>query len=210
MSELQNRLKYSNLSGEAKNKIFDPTPQRKKYVIELFYKYFTKEISYAELTGIPQKDLFQVAEMGHLKMTYGRIDEAKRIFECLVRMDNRNFYYHAALGSVYQKMKKFVEAVFEYSEALRYNPDDISSRVHRGEIYLLHKNFRKAAEDFREAIVKDPEGRSSYANRARSLVIAIKRNLQNQKTPQAGVTQTAIPSKPPPHLGPKKMPGSIK
>ena len=165
----------------AQSKILDPTPQRKRYVIELLYRFFTKDITYAQLTGIPQKELFQLAEIGHVKLTYGRTEEAKRVFECLIKIDPRNFYYHAALGSVYQKAKKYVEAVFEYTESLRYNPDDLASLVNRGEIYLLHKNYRKAAEDFRNAILKDPTGRNNFANRARSLVIAIKRNIQAEK-----------------------------
>jgi len=181
LNESDNRIRPTTAEERGQSKILDPTPQRKKYVIEMLYRFFNKEITFAQLTGIPQKELFQLAEMGHVKLTYGRVDEAKQVFECLIKLDPRNFYYHAALGSVYQKIKKFVEAVFEYTEALRYNPDDLASMVNRGEIYLLHKNFRKAAEDFRAAILKDPSGRNNYANRARSLVIAIKRNLQLQK-----------------------------
>ncbi|MFO1518570.1 MAG: hypothetical protein U1F57_02730 [bacterium] len=195
-------MRSMSAEERAQSKILDPTPQRKKYVIELLYRFFNKEISYAQLTGIPQKDLFQLAEMGYVKLTYGRTDESKRIFECLVKLDPRNFYYHAALGSVYQKIKKFVEAVFEYTEALRYNPDDLASLVNRGEIYLLHKNFRKAAEDFRAAILKDPSGRNNYANRARSLVIAIKRNLQLQKQSPGAPAQPVKAVQ----AGPKKAP----
>jgi len=174
LSETENKI----------SKIVDPTPQRKKYVTDLLYRFFNREITYADLVGIPQKELFQLADTGYVKLTYGRIQEAKRIFECLVKLDPHNFYYHSALGSVYQKIKKYVDAVFEYTEALRYNAEDLSSLVNRGEIYLIHKNYRKAAEDLREVIIKDPQGKNLYANRARSLVIAIKRNIQNkpQKT----------------------------
>ncbi len=181
LSDLENRIRETTQEEKAQSKLFDPTPQRKKYVIELLYKFFSKQITYSELAGIPQKELFQLAEAGHLKLTYGRVEEALQIFECLVKLDPHNYYYHAALGSVYQKQKKYVEAVFEYTEALRYNGDDVASMVNRGEIYLIHKNFRKAAEDFRQAILKDPSGRNNYVNRARSLVIAIKRNLLLQK-----------------------------
>jgi Flp pilus assembly protein TadD len=187
-------MRATTSEERAQSKILDPTPQRKKFVIELLYRFFNKEITFAELAGIPQKELFQLAEAGHIKLTYGRVDEAKRIFECLVKIDPHNFYYHAALGSVYQKMKKFVEAVFEYGEAVRFNPEDLASFVNRGEIYLLHKNFRKAAEDFRSAILKDPTGRNNFANRARSLVIAIKRNLQLQK--QKPSLEAAPPAQP--------------
>lgn len=165
----------------AKSKLIDPTPQRKKYVIELLYKYLTNQISYSQLAGIPQKDLYHLSEIGHVKLTHGRLDEAKKIFECLVKIDHKNPFYHACLGAVAQKASKFVDAVYEYSEALKLKKDDVLALVNRGEIYLIHKNFKKAAEDFRSAILLDPLGKNKYANRARSLVIAIKRNLQMQK-----------------------------
>lgn len=183
MNEIEQREKF--LSDErGKSKLLDPTPQRKKYVIELLYRFCNQEISYAELTGIPQKELMQLADMGYIKLIYGKLDEAQRIFECLLNLDPHNFYYHSAMGSIYQKRKNFVEAVFEYTEALKLNVEDLASLVNRGEVYLLHKNYRRAAEDFREAILKDPEGRSNFANRARSLVIAIKRNVQKEKEKQ--------------------------
>ncbi len=180
MNEIEQRDKA--LADErGKSKLLDPTPHRKKYVIELLYRFFSKKISYAELTGIPQKELLQLAEMGYIKLLYGKLQESQKIFDCLISLDPKNFYYHSAMGSIYQKRKNYVDAVFEYTEALKYNPEDLASLVNRGEIYLIHKNFRRAAEDFREAIVKDTEGRSNFANRARSLVIAIKRNVQKDK-----------------------------
>lgn len=195
MTEPENRIRPTTLEEKVQSKLLDPTPQRKKHTIELLYRFFTQELTYAQVTGIPQKELFQMAEMGHIKLTHGRVEEAKQIFECLVKLDPHNFYYHMALGSVYQKKKKFVEAVFEYTEALRYNNEDIASLVNRGEIYLVHKNYRKAAEDFRTAILKDPNGRNNYSNRARSLVIAIKRIVQLQKQNPTGLVQNPNPQK---------------
>jgi len=163
------------------SKLIDPTPQRKKYVIDLLYKFMTNQLSYAQLAGIPQKDLYALSEVGHVKLKHGRLDEAKKIFECLVKIDHKNPFYHSCLGSVAQKSGKFVDAVYEFGEALKLKKDDTASLVNRGEIYLIHKNFKKAAEDFRSAILLDPLGKNRHANRARSLVIAIKRNLQTQK-----------------------------
>lgn len=195
MNDRENRSRPTTSAEKGQSKLLDPTPQRKKFVIESLFKFFTGDVTYAQLVGIPQKKLFQIAELGHIKMTYGRVEEAREIFECLVKIDPRNFYYHSVLGTVYQKQKRFVEAVFEYTEALRYKDDDLSSLVNRGEIYLIHKNYRKAAEDFKTAIIKDPVGRSNYANRARSLVIAIKQTLQHQKQQKAQASSAA--SKPP-------------
>lgn len=195
MDELENRLKPSFAGEKGRSKILDPTPQRKKFVAENLYKFFTNETSFAQLMGIPQKELYRFAEIGHLKLTYGRVEEAKRVFEALTQIDPQNYYYHSVLGTVYQRLKRYIEAVFQFTEALRYNPKDLASLVNRGEIYLLHKNYRKAADDFKVAIMLDPEGRNNYANRARSLVIAIKQVIQSQKPlPRVATSTTASSS----------------
>ncbi len=181
MSDHDDILKQMVPIERAQSKLHDPTPQRKKYVIDLLYRYLTDQITYSQLTGISQKELMRISEIGHVKLKHGRVAEARRIFDALAKLDHKNPFYHACLGSVHQKNGKFVDAVFEYSEALKLKKDDLPSLVNRGEIYLKHKNYKRAAEDFRAAILLDPMGKNMFANRARSLVIAIKRNLQLQK-----------------------------
>lgn len=195
----------NNREGRAESQLHDPNPNRKKYLIELLYKFLSRSVSYAQLTGIPAKDLYSLSEMGRVKLQHGRTEEALAIFECLVKIDEKNPYYHAALGCAYQKKQRFVDAVYEYTEALKGKKDDLASIVNRGEIYLMHKNFRKAAEDFRTAILFDPEGKNKYSNRARSLVVAIKRNLQVQKEKisktKGRVPRKRIPKNQTPQLG---------
>ncbi len=166
---------------EEKGKVLDPTPERKKFLAEIFYKFAQNRISVADLIRFPRKKMIRLAEVGYFKYRYGRYQEAQKIFEALVAIDNVNPYYHTALGGVYQKTGRYVEAAVEYTRASRLNPKDVCPFVNRGEIYLRHKNFRKAAEDFRNAILMDPEGKNLWANRARSLVIALKRNLELRK-----------------------------
>lgn len=209
MSESDDILKQMSPEERAKSKLHDPTPQRKKYVVDLLYRFLTDQITYAQMTGVKQKELLQIAEIGHVKLKHGRIHEAKKIFDCLVQLDHKNPFYRSCLGSVFQKMGKFVDAVYEYSEAIKIKKDDLPSLVNRGEIYLKHKNFKRAAEDFRSAILLDPRGKDMYANRARSLVIAIKRNLQIQKQVGAakgpkGAPARAIPGSKP--KGPSRLP----
>lgn len=161
--------------------ILDPTPARRRRLIELFRKFIEDKTSIAELKGIGREKLYQFAEAGWVKFRHGRVDEAEKIFQMLLLMDHRNAYFHAAMGAVHQKKNRFVEAILEYSRAVRANDKDISSFVNRGEIYLRHKNFKKAAEDFKKAILLDMSGRNLWANRARSLVIALKRSIDISK-----------------------------
>lgn len=198
MSDQDDIIRQMTPEERAESKLHDPTPQRKKYVIDLLYRFLTDQITYSQLTGMSQKELLRFSEIGHVKLKHGRVHEAKKIFDCLVKLDHKNPFYRACLGSIYQKMGKFVDAVYEYTEALKLKKDDLPSLANRGEIYLKHKNFKRAAEDFRSAILLDPRGKDMYANRARSLVIAIKRNLQLQKAAGTKAKKTG---------GPRPMPG---
>lgn len=175
-------------SEEERGKVLDPHPDRRRHLTELFYKFATHKVSVADLMGISKKRLQGLAEAGYLKYKYGRYQEALNIFEPLASLESRNFYYHTALGGIYQKMGRSVDSVVEYSRALRLNPRDVCSYVNRGEIYLRHKNFKKAAEDFRKAILLDATGKNLWSNRARSLVIALRRNLElKRKTAKPAV-----------------------
>ncbi|MBI2066644.1 MAG: tetratricopeptide repeat protein [Deltaproteobacteria bacterium] len=181
---------------EERGKVLDPNPERRRYLVDLFYKFAQNRISLADLSRFPRKKLVRVAEIGYFKYKYGRYEEAKKIFETLVAIDHANHYYHTALGGVYQKLGRYVDAVVEYTRAHRLRPKDLCSYVNRGEIYLKHKNFRKAAEDFRAAIQLDPDGKNLWANRARSLVIALKRNLELRQRLQRRPASRENPARP--------------
>ena len=161
-----------------RTQIIDPTPRRRKHLIEAFQAFLEDKLSLAELKGITREELFQLADAGFVKLKHGRLDEAERIYQGLIVLDHRNAYFHAMMGAIHQKRDRPIEAIMEYSQALKLNTKDMSSYVNRGEVYLRHKNYRKAAEDFRNAILLDMSGINLWANRARSLVIAIKRSME--------------------------------
>jgi tetratricopeptide (TPR) repeat protein len=195
-------------SGKQHVPIVDPNPARRKRLVEVLQKFFDDEISLAELRGYTKEHLFTLAETGYVKFKHGRVDEAEQIYQALIVLDHRNAYFHSVMGAIHQKQERPVEAILEFSRAVQINNKDVSSFVNRGEIYLRKKNFRRAAEDFRKAILCDPTGRHLWANRARSLVIALKRQLDDRQTKaaaarqriqQAGVTRkprTRTPRKP--------------
>ena len=158
--------------------ILDPSPARRKRLVEIFNKFLEDKVSLAELKGIPREKLYRLAEAGWIKFKHGRIEEAEKIFQMLMILDHRNAYFHSVLGAIHQKKDRSVEAIMEYSRAIAINKKDIGSLVNRGEVYLRHKNFKRAAEDFRSAILLDMSGRNLWANRARSLVIALKRLIE--------------------------------
>lgn len=157
--------------------ITDPTPDRYRHLTRLFQDFLNNKVSLAELRGVSRQKLFRLAEAGHIKFKYGRVEEAEKIFDALLILDHRNAYFHAVMGAIHQKRGRIVQSIVEYSKALQMNPKDVASFVNRGEIFLRNRDYRRAAEDLRSAILLDTSGRNLWANRARSLVIALKRNL---------------------------------
>ena len=182
----------ANLSREekqalrGKSQLLSPDPKRKKYLTELLHAFASRKISFTALVKLDPKRIPQVAEMGYVKLKHGRYQEARKIFEVLTFLDHRNFFHHLALGAAYQKLKRNIDAIFQYTEVIKISPQNLNALVNRGEVYLREKLYRKAAEDFREAILLDKTGKDIYANRARSLVIALKRSLERDKKIKAG------------------------
>ncbi len=173
--------------GARQTPIIDPTPGRRKHLTELLYAFLDDKISLAELKGIKRDELFRLSEAGFIKFKHGRLDESEKIFQALIVLDHRNGYFHAMMGAIHQKRGRPIEAIMEYTQAIKLTPKDISAHVNRGELYLRHRNYRKAAEDFRNAIMMDMSGANLWANRARSLVIAIKRSMEaDHRRPKVG------------------------
>ena len=173
-----------------RSQIIDPSPMRRKHITELLYAFLEDKVSIAELRGISREQLYQLADAGHVKFKHGRIDEAEKIFQGLIVLDHRNAYFHGMMGAVHQKRERPIEAILEYTQALKIDKRDIATYVNRGEIYLRHKNYKKAAEDFRNAILLDRSGINLWANRARSLVIAIKRSIDADREAPVGVRRS--------------------
>lgn len=161
-----------------RTQILDTDPARRKHLTEILMAFLEDKVSLAEMQGISRDDLFKLADAGYVKLKHGRIDEAEKIYQALIILDHRNAYFHAVMGTIHQKRMRPIEAIMEYTQAVALNRKESSAYVNRGEIYLRHKNYKKAAEDFRRVITLDPEGRNLWANRARSLVIAIKRSIE--------------------------------
>jgi len=164
-----------------RSKLLSPNPNRIKYVTEILAALSENKITFASVMRMDRKKIRMLAEQGYLKLKHGRFDESRKIFEILTFIDHKNYFHHLALGGAYHKMKQYLDAAFQYTECLKYDPENTNALVNRGEIFLKHKNYKKAAEDFRSAILQDNTGKDIFSNRARSLVIAIKRSLAKDK-----------------------------
>ncbi len=177
---------------KGRSRLISPEPLRMKYVTEVLSAVAERRVSFASVMKLDKKKIKTIAEQGYVKLKYGRYDDARKIFEVLAFVDHKNFFYHLALGGAYHRLKRYLDAAYQYTECLKYQPHNTNALVNRGEIFLRHKNFKKAAEDFRAAILMDKSGKDIFANRARALVIAIKRNLAKEK----GQMDVVLPNSP--------------
>jgi len=192
MPSVPSKIKVDPEKG--KSRLISPNPKRVKYVTEILAALAERKITFASVMRLDKRKIKQLAESGYVKLKHGRYNEARKIFEILSFVDHKNYFNHLALGGAYHKMKQYLDAAFQYTECLKYDPENTNALVNRGEIFLKHKNYKKAAEDFRSAIIIDKSGRDIFSNRARSLVIAIKRSLARAKG-QSSVKLPDSPSK---------------
>jgi superkiller protein 3 len=62
---------------------------------------------------------------------------------------------HFNLGVCYYGKNMFEEAIGEFRQTLRFNPDDYNSRFNLGLIYYQKKDYAKALDEFNRALAID-------------------------------------------------------
>ena len=67
-----------------RTQIIDPTPARRKHLTEVLMDFLEDRVSLAELKGISRENLFRLADAGFTKFKHGRLDEAEKIYQCLI------------------------------------------------------------------------------------------------------------------------------
>ena len=123
-----------------------------------------------KIKGYPKAFLKDLARIAYTKYKAGQYPVAESLFKGLSIIDHTNWYYRAALGTIYQKQKLFEQAIEEYTMALTLNEKEITSMANRGECHLKLGHYQEAALDFEGAIALDPEEKNSWGNRARILL----------------------------------------
>ena len=88
-------------------------------------------------------------------------------------MDPSNPYFHAMLGSIYQRKGDTDGAVREYTAAIKIFPSDIDSLTNLGEIFLKTGRREEAIQHLKQAVELDTEANHPSTNRARLLLTGI-------------------------------------
>lgn len=173
---------WLNALGELLDKI-DPKDSEK--ALKDLEEFINGDSTWADVQGIPQQMLLDVAERGYLKFKGGRLKDAEIIFKGLSILDHKTAYYHTALGAIYQKQENYLDALAEYTVAVELDPEDTTAYVNRGEIYYLLGLEDEPLQDFESAIKLDPDGKDPWANRARFLKKQVLEELAEIKANEA-------------------------
>jgi Flp pilus assembly protein TadD len=155
-------------------------PTWSKEQLESFIK---GEVTLAELEGIDGESQQKVAQLGYRLLTAGRLADARALFEGLVALNPKEPYFLLAAGAVAQKEERWDDAERWYSLALDRAPEGAVALANRGEVRVMKGDIDGAAPDLMAAVKQDPQGKEPTTQRARGLLLEIKRQLDEARTP---------------------------
>jgi Flp pilus assembly protein TadD len=130
------------------------------------------ELTWAEVEGLTWERACAAIQLGCELAAAERLDDAKTIFEGLVAMNPKDVASQAALGTVYQRLGRAMDAEAAYSATLRVDSQNAVALSNRGEL-RLQRGDKEGAVDLAHAIEADPQGETAAARRARALLRAL-------------------------------------
>lgn len=149
-----------------------PEEQKQKQ-IEAVEKFLSGELTWAEIKHVPKAVLKQIARIAYDKYKIHDFQTAEILFKGLAIVDHKNWYYRAALGTLFQKQQQFDQAIEEYDLALEIEPGEITTLVNRGICHAKMKDFDAALEDFNAVSKLNMDMDHPWVKKARMLSHAI-------------------------------------
>lgn len=168
--------KYPHLQAGFENFLKTVSKEERDDIHKKFLRFIDGEITWSEMKGYPADMLREISKIAYFLFQKKSYKEAEVIFKGLSVIDHRNWYYHAALGAIYQKQKYYEQAIDEYTAALHIKEDEITSLTNRGESYFQLGLEDQALQDFDKAISLDASDKNPWARRAKLLKNKIKKD----------------------------------
>jgi len=104
----------------------------------------------------------------NVKKYYKRGDYDNTIIQCgkIINFNKENSFAYSLRGAAYKKIGQYYEAINDFKEAIRIDPNDYFSYLNRGDIYRVKKYYYDdAIIDFNYVIMLDPDNSSAYSLR---------------------------------------------
>jgi tetratricopeptide (TPR) repeat protein len=131
------------------------------------------EILLADVFGLDQAALYEIANIGFSFLNSGKLTEAKQIYEGLVAADPYDSVFHCHLGAAHHRLGELDQAFEQYDAAIQLNHANGDALVGRGEIHLVRGELVQGVSDLKSGVMLDREGVRASTARARKLMQAI-------------------------------------
>jgi tetratricopeptide (TPR) repeat protein len=139
------------------------------------------EVTLADVFGLDRDSLYEIARVGYGLLNAGNLREAKQIYSGLVAADPYDSVFHCHLAAVHHNLGELDEAFQQYTEALNFNYANVDALVGRAEIQLSRGDLTAGISALKQAIEIDSEGIRPSTLRARALLLALKRSVDERQ-----------------------------
>ncbi len=116
-------------------------------VINSETEWIERRLSLGTVAQWSANEIRLISELAFNLSEQGRNEEAIRLFEGLHTLAPATIYFQSALGSLYLRVGMLDKAIEYLTKVLNDTPDDLASRINRGEAFLRLGEMEKAKDD---------------------------------------------------------------
>src|SRR5262249_33510419 len=103
---------------------------------------------------------------GFAALGAGRHREARDLLIRAIELDPANYWAHVALGTTYERIQKYADAVACFSTAIALSPEVSWGYYNRGVTHPQLRDYQKARQDLTRAAELNPDHGETYLNRS--------------------------------------------
>lgn len=118
---------------------------------------------------ILRKSVFFLQQQAEAFLKQGRLEDARKASEQLLKIQPKHAPGYKLLGDVWQHQGNFQEAIRHYTQALQYQPDWAEVQANIGSMYAKAQQWQQALDYYQKAITLKPDFAGAYRNLARVL-----------------------------------------
>lgn len=128
-----------------------------------------------------KQELFKTNfDEGMKNMRLGKLKEAEVFLREAVKLNPRAAYVYSALGNIYYKSGKLIDATKAYVMATSITPDDITLKLNLGMVYYRRRAYKDAVNVFAK-VAKTLGAKSQQGAYSMKMIAKIKKETETKK-----------------------------
>lgn len=120
--------------------------------------------SFDQATQLQPNDFGNQLWQGVILLIFNQDTSARDAFSEAIKIYPFAVAYRGR-GDAYDKLKEYQQALADYNQAIRLNPDNAQAYASRGRVYSKLKEYQHAIADYSQAIRLKPDDASAYSSR---------------------------------------------